>query len=532
MSLQADFIIKNANIRTMDKKNPVGEALAVWRDTIIGVGSFGDFSTVTGPDTEVLDLAGKTVLPGFNDNHSHPIIYALSLTNVDVTGSRSLDEFFGRLRERAAETPAGEWVAGFGYDEGIFAEGREPSIEEMDAAVPDHPLFVLRACLHVALANSRAMELAGYTPETPDPPGGEIVRKDGKLTGRLCERAYSAVNERIPAPGLDRRVKSMKRLCGMFNELGITSTTEMGSLENYEDEFLFWDRVLKSDSLSVRIASYHLDNSYRRLRGLNMPIPFGNDLLRFQGRKIILDGGGGSGTARMSEPNLHDGKYGILYHEQEVLDEIVWEAHSRGLQISAHGIGDVAIGMLLDAYKKAQQRLPRADARHRIEHCSFCYPPLAARVIAEGILPLLNPGFLYYFGDTHIRNYGEARVSAEFPFRTLLDGGVPVGIGSDAPVTVLSPKEILYGAITRKSMSGTSCGEKERVRAGEAVYAYTAAGAYMTFDEHRKGTLESGKLADIIVTNLDPAAVDDEPERILEMKVEQTILGGKTVFRR
>ncbi|MDR1573740.1 MAG: amidohydrolase, partial [Clostridiales Family XIII bacterium] len=371
MSFQADLVIKNANIRTLDKKNPAGSALAVWKGLIAGVGDFDDFSTTIGPDTEILDLAGKTVLPGFNDNHSHPIVYALSLTNVDVTGSRSIGEFFDRLRARAAETPAGEWVAGFGYDEGLFAEGREPSIEEMDAAVPDHPLLVVRACLHVALANSRAMALAAYTPDTPDPPGGEIVRRDGKLTGRLCERAYTVVNEKIPAPGTDQLVRSMKRLCGMFNACGITSTTEMGMLDNFEDEFLFWDKVLKEDALTVRIASYHLDNSYRRLRALNMPFPFGNDLLRFQGRKIILDGGGGSGTARMSEPNLHDGKYGILYHDQETLDEIVWEAHSRGLQISAHGIGDVAIGMLLDAFKKAQARLPRKDARHRIEHCSF-----------------------------------------------------------------------------------------------------------------------------------------------------------------
>jgi predicted amidohydrolase YtcJ len=400
----------------------------------------------------------------------------------------------------------------------------------MDAALPDHPMIVLRACLHVALVNSKALALAGYTPDTPDPPGGEIVRENGKLTGRLCERAYTAVNELVPAAGVDSMVTSMKRLSGMFNAYGITSTTEMGMLDDFDDEFVFWDRVFKEEALSVRVAAYYLDYTYNRISEAGFPLPFGNDLYKFQGRKIILDGGGGSGTARMSEPNLHDGKYGILYHEQEKLDEIVWEAHSRGMQISTHGIGDVAITMILDAYRKAQQRLPRKDARHRIEHCSFCYPHIAERVIKEGVLPLLNPGFLYYFGDTHTRNYGEERVAKEFPFRTLLDGGVTVGIGSDAPVTVLSPKEILYGAIARRSQSGLSCGERERVSALEAVYAYTAAGAYMTCDEHRKGTLETGKLADIVVTDIDPTAVDDEPERVLEMKIERTILGGKTVF--
>jgi predicted amidohydrolase YtcJ len=516
----------------MDMKNPSASALAVRGDRIIGAGTFDDFSTVIGRGTEILDLTGKTVLPGFNDNHSHPTVYSISLTNVDVTGSGSIGKFLGLLRERAAETPPGGWVVGFGYDEGIFAEGREPSLEEMDAALPDHPMIVLRACLHVALANSRALALAGYTPDTPDPPGGEIVRENGRLTGRLCERAYTAVNELVPAADADSMTKSLRRLSGMFNSCGITSTTDMGMLDRFDDEFVFWDKAFKDGCLSVRIAAYYLDGTYGKLTDAGFPIPFGNELYKLQGRKIILDGGGGSGTARMSEPNLHDGKYGILYHNQDELDEIVWEAHSRGIQISAHGIGDVAITMILDAYKKAQGRSPRKDARHRIEHCSFCYPPIAERVIREGALPLLNPGFLYYFGDTHTRNYGEERVAAEFPFRTLLDGGAVVGIGSDAPVTVLSPGEIIYGAVARKSRSGLSCGDRERVSAFEAVYAYTAAGAYMTFDEHIKGTLETGKLADIVVTDIDPAAADDEPERLLEMKIEQTILGGKTVFRR
>ncbi|MDR1134963.1 MAG: amidohydrolase [Clostridiales Family XIII bacterium] len=528
--IKADFVIKNANIRTMDKKNPVASAIAVQGDTIIGVGKFEDFAPVIGPDTEILDLTGKTVLPGLNDNHSHPMICAAALTKVDLTGTRSIDEFFGRLRARAAETGEGEWVEGYGYDEGLFAEGREPSIEEMDAAIPNHPLLVSRACLHVALANSRAMAEGGYNPDTPDPEGGEIVRENGKLTGRLCERAFANLQDKMPALSAERLAKAMKRMSEIFNESGVTSTTEMGMLGEFSDEFIFWDKVLKNNYLSVRIAAYYLDHAYHRLTETGIPIPFGNDLLRFQGRKIILDGGGGSGTARMSEPNLHDGKYGILYYTQEALDEIVWEAHSKGLQIASHGIGDVAITMILDAYKKAQERMPRPDARHRLEHCSFCFPHLVDRVAAEGVLPLMHPGFLYYFGDTHIRNYGEERVSHEFPFRSLLDKGLVVANGSDSPVTIIDPRPILYASIARTSLNGTVCGKKERITAEEALYSYTAAGAYFTFDENRKGTLEAGKLADIIVTDIDPTAVDDEPEKLLEMKFERTILGGKTVF--
>ena len=530
MSFKADFVIKNANIRTMDRKNPAGSALAVFGDTILGVGDFEDFATITGPDTKILDLTGKTVLPGFNDNHSHPLFGVGILSKVNLTGVKSHGEFFERLKARAAETPAGEWVEAYGYDEGNFAEGREPSLAELDAAVPDRPLCISRVCMHVGLVNSLALKARGYGPDTEDPPGGEIVRKDGKPTGRLCETAYSAMAEVIPPASADKLAKTMKRLSEMYNALGITSTTEMG-VPGEGKELPIWDKVLKGGDLTVRVAAYCLDAMYEKLRDAGAPIPLGNDLFKLQGRKIMLDGSGGAGTARMSEPSAYDGNAGIAYHTQEALDEIVWEAHSRGVQISTHAIGDVAIAMILDAYKKAQERMPRKDARHRIEHCSFCYPPLIERVIEEGVLPLMNPGFLYYFGDTLTRNYGE-RVSRSFPFRSLLLGGIVVASGSDFPVAAIEPKPSIRAAIERKSAGGLSCGEQERITAEEAVYSYTAAGAYLTFDEHRKGTLEAGKLADIVVTNIDPAAVDDDPERIMEMKVERTILGGKTVFER
>jgi predicted amidohydrolase YtcJ len=532
MSVKADLVIKNANIRTMDRKNPGGSALAVRGDRIIGVGEFDDFATVTGPDTEILDAGGKTVLPGFNDNHSHPLFTAGSLSKVNLTGTKSHDEFFARIKARADETPAGEWVEAFGYDEGLFVEGKEPRVEALDAAFPDHPVCVARVCQHVGLANSRALAAKGYGPETPDPPGGEIVREDGKLTGKLCESAFLAMKGVIPPAGAERLSKLMERMSGVYNSFGVTSTTEMGAFDDPKDYFGVWDKIRKNNGLTVRIAAYLLEPMYRKFMDTGIPLPVGDDLFRFQGRKIILDGTAGAGTARMSTPSRTDGNAGIAYYTQEQLDDMVWEAHSHGQQVSIHAIGDIAVAMSLDAYKKAQDRLARKDARHRIEHCSFCYPPLAERVIKEGVLPLMHPGFLYYFGDTITKNYGEELVAQSFPFRSLLDGGLVVANGSDTPVTSPDPSVILYASIVRKSASGLSCGEKERITAAEAVYSYTAAGAYFTFDEHDKGTLEAGKLADIVVTNIDPTAVDDEPERMLEMKAEQTILGGKTVFRR
>jgi predicted amidohydrolase YtcJ len=531
MSFKADFIIKNANIHTMDVKNPAAEALAVKGDTIIGVGKLADFDSVTGPDTEIMDFSGKTVLPGLNDNHSHPLFGVDILSKVNLTGTKSHAEFFERIKARVAETPAGEWVEAYGYDEGLFAEGREPIIEELDAVAPENPLCISRVCMHVGLANSLAMKARGYGPDTPNPEGGEIVRVNGKLTGRLCETAYSAMNEVIPPASMDKLVIAMGRLSKMYNSLGITSTTEMGVPSETGDEMPLWDKALKADVLTVRVAAYCLDAMYKKLKDAGAPIPLGNDLFKLQGRKIMLDGSGGAGTARMSTPSKFDGNAGITYHTQEALDEIVWEAHSRGIQVSTHAIGDVAITMILDAYKKAQERLPRPDARHRVEHCTFCYPSLIERFINEGVLPLLNPHFLYYFGDTLIRNYGEELVSQASPFRSLLNGGLVVACGSDFPVAAIDPKPIILAALNRKTRQGVVCGDNENVSARDVMYSYTAAGAYFTFDEKRKGTLEEGKLADIIVTDIDPTAIDEEPEKILEMKVEQTILGGKTVYK-
>lgn len=531
MMYQADLVIKNANILTMDKNNPSASALAVFGDRIIGVGEDKDFESVTGPGTTVLDARRHTVLPGFNDAHSHPLISANSLALVNMVGVKSLDEFFSRLRSAGEKTPPGQWIEGYGYDEGLFREGREPAIAELDTAVPNHPLYVSRACLHVALINSKAAAILGITVDTPDPQGGEIVKKDGNLTGRLCDAAASNAKRFIPALPLDQLAKKMGEQSRLFNSYGITSTTEM-CMVGLEHDLPVWNEVLKNELLTVRVAAYYQENMYRKLLESRLPIPFGDDLFRIQGRKIILDGGGGSGTARMSEPNLHDGKSGIIYFTQEQLDDIVWEAHSHGHQIAAHGIGDVAIAMILDAYKKAQGRLFRPNARHRLEHCSFCFPPLIDRVINEKVLSVMNPGFLYYFGETHVRNYGEKRVSMEFPFRSLLDGGAIVAGGSDCPVTDMNPFPIIYSAVTRKTAKGMVCGETERISAYEAVYSYTATGAYLTFDEEKKGTLSPGKLADIVVLDADITKMDNEPERILETKVERTFLGGKTVYEK
>lgn len=527
--LKADLIIQNANVITMDPERPKASAMAVAGDRILGVGEAADLEMLLGPSTKVWDLEGKFVIPGFNDNHSHPMHFSASLAKADCSGVRSLEELFRRLKEKILVTPEGNWVEGWGYDETLFQEGREPTLEEMDRLAPSHPLYIGRTCAHVGLVNSRAMELAGYGKDRPDPPGGQVIRDgQGHPTGRVVEAAAAKVRDMIPELSADDLSDYIAKMCRIYNSYGITSGTDMGMVGALPYELSVWGLAMEKGNLTVRIAAYLMDNGYNRLKESGIRLPLGNDLFRFAGRKLLLDGSGGGGTAAMREPNTHDGRMGVLLHTQEELDALVLQAHQDGEQISTHAIGDRAIEMILDAYQKAQEKLPRKDARHRIEHCSFCFPDLIRRVARQGVYPLLNPGFLWSFGEAHLRNYGPERLAGEFPFRSLLDQGVMAAIGSDCPVTSPDPRKILYAAITRKSAKGLFCGERERVTAEEALRAYTASGAYFTFDENKKGRLKAGLLADFVVLDQDPCR--EEPEALLEMKVERTVLGGRTVY--
>ncbi|MDR1778259.1 MAG: amidohydrolase [Clostridiales Family XIII bacterium] len=535
MGIKADLIVKNANVITFDDTNPVGESIAVLGGRILGVGSYADFETVLSPDTEVIDAAGLTVIPGLNDNHCHPLALAQNLPKVDMTGVTSLAEFFRRIEEKAKVTPAGEWISATNYQEEFFAEQREPTLAELDAAVPAHPVFIVHSSNHVGLANSLALAKLGIDENTPDPIGDEIVKKDGKLTGRLCENAcHKAMKASLPQTSTETLVQYAKEMCRIYNSYGFTSAADMCFVEDRADEYDVWMRLRAEEALTLRVAAYVLPKQYRKFTEGHLPFPAGDDLFRIQGLKLILDGGASSGTSKMGEPNVHDGKTGILYFEQEELNEMVFAAHARGHQVAIHGIGDVAIDHILTAYENAQARLPRPDARHRIEHCSFCYEPLIERVAGGGFLPHFHPGFLWYFGDVHLRNFGQARLEKEFPYRTMLGRGVKIAIGSDCPVTSPDPAYIIYSAIARRSKNGVQCGETEKVTAREALESYTKSGAYFTYDEKVKGMLAPGLLADMTILNMDPTApeVDAEPERILELKAERTLLAGKTVYTR
>ncbi|MDR2751398.1 MAG: amidohydrolase family protein, partial [Clostridiales bacterium] len=374
----------------------------------------------------------------------------------------------------------------------------------------------------------RALKLAGFNENTPDPPGGELVRKDGRLTGRLNDAAAAIAKRAVPMPSTEVLAREFGNHCHRLNSLGITSSTEMGML-TIPDGMGFWNRVAELGNQTVRVAVYMDEPMYSSYSRAGLPFGFGSGLLRFQGRKILLDGGGGSGTARVSEPNLHDGKSGILYYTQEKLDSMIWEAHSKGRQVAVHAIGDVAIDMLIESYEKAYNNKPNGPM-HRIEHAYFCFPPLLEKLKRLPVAATLNPGFIYYFGETHIRNYGIKRTDMEIPIRSFIDSNVLSALGSDNPVTVPDPFPIIYSAVSRKTGRGVLLGSGEAISISEALWAYTAASAALTGEETEKGTLSPGKLADITLLDKDPESFEKEPEGLLGIAVKETYLGGKLVF--
>lgn len=527
MKRSADYILENANILTLASPTP-HTALAVGGGRVLGVGTPEELESLAGPGTRRENLGGRTILPGLNDNHCHPLAYADSFLKVDLSDVTTQEDLLRRLADRAAVTPAGEWIFGYGYNEMAFPQQREPNLAALDAAVGDHPLFVTRYCLHAAVVNSAALARVGWD-ETTQIPGGSLGKDaNGRLTGRLDENAKMTMDTLVPAPSVQTIAKAIQTVCQTYNAYGVTSIADMGSRAEEPPLLSVWAAARSAGYLTLRVSSYLMDPAFSVYDGTGLPYPFGDALYRVAGRKLFVDGAVGGGTAGTSQPSA-EGGYGIYHHSQEELDDLVWQAHARGIQISTHAMGDQAIRMTLDAYRKAQQRLPLPDIRHRIEHAAFADEALLGRMAEEGVWPLFNPNLHWYFGQSHITHYGQ-RGKTQYPFRAALDKGLLPGNGSDCPVTPPDPRPGLYAAVNRVTKEGTPLEASQAISPEEALKTYTLYGAYLTHEEQDKGTLEPGKLADFIVVDRNPLAVP--PEELLDLQVERTVLGGKTVYAR
>lgn len=527
--LFADLVALNGNIITVDDKNPRAEALAVKDEKFVAVGATNQLRELAGANTRVIDIQGKTVIPGFIDAHCHPTAVARSLLQVDCSPARvnTISDIVNALAERGKTTPPGKWLQGFSYDDTKLTQKRHPTRWDLDKASTEHPIYVQHVSGHIGVANSHALAMAKVTKDSPDPAGGRFDRaENGELTGVCRERAQDMFRPLIPPPTREEDKKAIYLLCQKYSSAGITSVGD--AMVSPLDIRLYQD-ALEEKLLSMRVYMMVLSDNLAYLKELSLRTGFGNNRLKIGAIKMFLDGAIAGRTASLYEP--YEGRpddYGILVLTQEELDKRIFEAHEAGLQIGVHANGDRAIDMLLDSYEKALHKLPRVNHRHRIEHCTVVNTTILKRIKELGLVVLPFATYIWEHGEK-MKEYGK-RISMMFACRSFLDYGIPVAGSTDNPCGPVEPLLGLQSMVTRKSKDGEILGAEQKISIEEAIKIYTLGSAYASFEENVKGSIEVGKLADFVVLSNDPTRVS--PDSIRAIDVEKTIVGGKIVYER
>jgi len=525
--MDADTVLFNANVITVDPDQTRAEALAIRDGKFVAVGGSAEVREMVGPGTEVMELPGRTVVPGFIDAHLHALSSGVAHVVAVDCDLRTIGEIQDALRERAGRNPKGEWVRGFKFDDTKTAENRFLRREDLDAVSTDHPIFVSHRGGHTFFVNSRAFELAGVDRTTPDPPGGKFERdpETGELTGVLMERAAGLIRPDAPEDTSDLRRAGLRRICRMFNSAGLTSVHD-AIVSNLDLET--YQAGLAEGDLSLRVYALIWHTHFDAMRESGIRTGFGNDMLRIGGIKMIADGAIAGRTAWLSEPYVGSADdQGIRVMAPEEMDEMAREIHRAGFQICVHANGDAAIDMVLTAYEKAMAACPRTDPRHRIEHCTVVTPSILERMAKLGCIATPFCTYVYYHGEK-MKYYGEERLKRMFAQRSFMDYGI-VSTGSTDYVP--GPYEPLMGiqsCVTRTDSSGKVWGANQRISVEEALRMYTYNGAYASFEENAKGSIEAGKLADLVVLGEDPTEVD--PYTIKDIPVERTMVGGRSVY--
>jgi predicted amidohydrolase YtcJ len=525
----ADRVFVNAHVWT-GEGGARAQALAVRAGRLAAVGTEAEARALAGPSTEVVDLHGAFVAPGFNDAHLH----LLHVETVDLADARDVAEIQRRIAAWAREHPQAAWVTGRGWFYGAFPGGM-PHRKQLDEVVPDRPALMTGYDGHTAWANTRALQAAGVTRETPDPPDGAIARDAaGEATGVLKEAAIALVREHVPPPSAEEKHAALQRRLAEAASYGLTSVQNASPLD-----LPVFERVLAEGGLKVRVYSalaFTKDPSAAEIaRDKALRDQHRGPLLKLGAVKGILDGVVESGTAAMFEPYVVTGGTGHPNWSEEELNRTAAVYDKEGFQILLHAIGDRAIRMGLDAYAHAMHLNGTRGRRHRIEHIEV---PLRADLPRFKLLGVIASTQAYFANpdqntlDVYVKNLGPARAARAMPFRSLDAAGAVQAFGSDYPVFPMRVLEGMYAAVTRTTPGGTPAGgwqPQERISAEAALRHFTADAAYASFDEEVKGTLAVGKFADFVVLSEDILA--DPPARLLEAKVLRTVMDGRDTFR-
>jgi len=529
--LYADLVFLNGRIVTVDADDNVAEAVAIRGNLILLVGSTEEVSAFIGGDTEVVDLSGRTLLPGLIDSHMHPGSYgAFKVRGVQCGPDlESIEELLGIIKEKADATPEGRWILGYTLDD--VRLGRYPTREELDGVTPKNPLYVGRRDGHIGVVNSLALEAGGITKDTPDPPHGKIDRDEaGEPTGVLRELAKDIVYSKIPGNTVEDYHAGLRIVNVEFLSLGLT--TVHASMTT-SDEFKALQRLKRDGELALRYcvhASGREDGVLEALIAAGIQTPFGDDWLKLTEIEWVFDTSTSGRTAAYYDPYVGEpDNYGILLYDQDDITDRVTRAHKAGLRVGLDGIGDRGIDRALDAIEAALKEEPREDHRHRIEHCCYVPPKIQDRLLELKVIDASANGFLHDLGDAYRANRGEAQMRWMWPHRTLIDRGIPAPAHSDCPVCTPNPWVGIYGLVTRKTSGGDVLYAGEGITPMEAIRAYTIDGAHSAWEEGIKGSVEPGKLADLIVVDRDPLTVPHD--ELKDVRVLMTVVDGKIVHK-
>ena len=531
--MQADLVLYNGKIYTMDQARSQVQAVAIVGNRIAAVGDDAQIKCLLAPGGKAIDLGGRTVVPGLTDCHIHFVEYSLRLTRIDLSGVESKANAIRRVAERTQTAKPGEWLLGGGWDRNLWEDPSFPTKEDLDSVAPHNPVALDSKDGHTLWVNSLALARAGITVETHGPSGGEIERwpGTGEPTGILKENAKHLVKKVIEKPSLEAIQAALKAAMANAQRAGLTG------IHDCEDELAFtaFQELLKGDELGLRVLMHipaeNLDAAIR----LGLRTGFGSDKLRVGGVKIFADGALGSRTAAMLAPYEDEPlNSGIAVTSKEEMRELVSKASRAGNIVAIHAIGDRANRDVLDILEENRQSGEGTDLRHRIEHVQLLHPTDIPRLSKLGITASMQP--IHATSDMEMvkRHWGEERGRGAYAWRSLTDAGTVLAFGSDCPVETLDPLVGIHAAVTRRRADGSPGPEGwhpgERITVEDAVRAYTSGAAYASGEEQEKGSITPGKLADLVVLSQDIFAI--APMAILETEVEATILGGQFVYRR
>jgi predicted amidohydrolase YtcJ len=533
----ADLFLVNGRLQTQDPAFPNATAVAIRDGCVWAVGDNDEIRSLAGRATDILDLEGRRVLPGLHDSHFHLYDWALGLRRVTLADAGSLEELCQRIAERARTTPAGDWVLGQGWNETHWPQMRLPTREDLDAVAPDNPVAVWRADLHLLTANTLAMERAAITATSQDPPGGVIDRDaSGEPTGVLRELAMSQLTDVIPPPTEAETVDAMRQAFPLLHRLGVTGVHDyriMGGADG-PPAFRAYQRLRAGGELPLRLWMHLPSERLDEAIALGLRSGFGDDWLRIGHIKIFADGGQGARTAWMLEPYVGTDNCGLPLTPMPEIAAAVERANLAGLSAAIHAIGDRAIRELSAVLQNiavrhpylAQKRIP-----NRIEHVQNVRPEDCQTLAGLGIVASVQP--IHVVDDMiMVEQTVGPRGQFTYAFRDLLDGGVPLTLGSDCPVADPNPMWGIHAAVTRQRRDGTppeGWYPAQRLTVAEAVWGFTMGPAIVTGRQDRFGSITPGKWADLIVLDRDILTI--EPSEIADVRVNLTILDGKIVHR-